>query len=126
MTPQPAGDVPDVLFHIALTSDWAAAQEVGEYRVSTLGLALDQVGFIHASYPGQVPATAARFYADVAEPLVLLRIETARLGCEVRVEEAVPGGERFPHVYGPIPVAAVVSASPFARGPGQGFPRPER
>lgn len=125
MTPQPVDDVPDVLFHIALASDWAAAQEAGEYRVSTLGLALDEVGFIHASYPGQVPATADRFYADVAEPLVLLRIDPARLGCEVRVEDVAPGGECFPHIYGPIPVGAVVSAAPFGREPGQGLLRPQ-
>lgn len=117
MTPPPPEPPPGALYHIALASDWAAAQAAGEYRVSTLGHTLDEVGFIHASYAAQVAATADRFYADVTEPLVLLRIDPARLGCDVRAEAAVPGGELFPHIYGPIPAVAV-SVTPFAPVPG--------
>lgn len=115
MTASSGGNGPGELFHIALASDWAAAQSAGEYRISTLGRTLDEVGFIHACYAGQVAATADRFYSDVAEPLVLLAIDPGRVGCEVRAEEAVPGGEVFPHIYGPIPMRAVREVADFQR-----------
>ena len=47
----------------------------------------------------------------MTEPLVVLVIDPARLGCPVRVEE-VPGGDCFPHIYGPIPPAAAVEVRP--------------
>ncbi len=99
---------PERIFHIARVADWEAAQAVGEYRVSTLGHSLEQVGFLHASFAGQWPAVQATFYAGLDEPLVLLEIDAGLLGVPV-VEEAPPGtDEVFPHIYGPLPVGAVV------------------
>jgi uncharacterized protein (DUF952 family) len=100
------------LFHLALASDWAAAQETGDYRVSTLGRTLEQEGFIHASYAHQVQGVRDAFYRDVTEPLLLLEIDPGRL--DVPVVEEVPDGaeQAFPHVYGPLPVTSVVSARP--------------
>ena len=96
------------IFHLALAADWAAAQEAGDYRISTLGRTLEQEGFIHASREDQWPGVRERFYADVTEPLVLLEIDPVLLTAEVR-EEHVPGtSETFPHVYGPIDLRAVV------------------
>lgn len=114
MTPQPAETDPARLFHIALASDWSAAQQAGEYRISTLGRTLDEVGFVHASYAEQVAGVLAAFYSDVTEPLLLLAIDPARLGCDVRLEAAAPGGEMFPHIYGPIPVSAVIDVTPVS------------
>lgn len=103
------------LLHIALPDDWATAQQSGEYRVSTRGRSLDDEGFIHCSYPHQLLGVAGRFYGDVDEVL-LLHLDPNRLGAEVRVEPAVEGGsELFPHVYGPIPVAAVTATTRWAR-----------
>jgi uncharacterized protein (DUF952 family) len=115
MTPQPGAAGPAELFHIALASDWSAAQQVGEYRISTLGRTLNEVGFVHASYAGQVAGVLAALYSGITEPLLLLAIEPERLGCEVRLEEGAPGGELFPHIYGPIPVAAVTEVTPVSR-----------
>ncbi|MBP2707948.1 DUF952 domain-containing protein [Microbispora sp. RL4-1S] len=103
-----------MIYHLTLARDWAEARAAGEYRVSTLGRSLEEEGFIHASADlEQARGVAGRFYRDVADPLVLLEIDETRLGCPVRFE--VPEGmtEAFPHVYGPVPVAAVVSATPF-------------
>jgi uncharacterized protein (DUF952 family) len=49
----------------------------------------------------------------VDEPLVLLEIDPALLDVPVVVE--VPDGahQAFPHIYGPLPVAAVVVARPI-------------
>jgi uncharacterized protein (DUF952 family) len=99
--------VADPIFHIAFESDWRAAREAGAYRVSTRGTPLDDIGFIHASFRHQVPVIRSWFYEDVDEPLVVLVIDTERLEVPVVVEDG-GGGEDFPHVYGALPVAAVV------------------
>lgn len=95
------------LYHLALQDEWLAAVDAGgPYRRSTLGRSLDDEGFIHCSYADQVASTAAGFYAGRDDVLVLT-VDPSRLEVEVRVE----GG--FPHVYGPIPLDAVVEVQPL-------------
>jgi uncharacterized protein (DUF952 family) len=102
------------IFHVALASDWEAAQRAGTYTVSTRGRTLAEEGFIHCSRGDQWPGVRDAFYGDVTEPLVLLRVETDRLDVPVVDEPGAPGStETFPHVYGPLPVAAVVKAIPL-------------
>jgi uncharacterized protein (DUF952 family) len=97
------------LFHLAEPADWAAAQESGSYTQSTSGRTLADEGFIHASTDGQWQAVRANLYADCPGELVLLVIDSDLLASEVRLEIGDPlTGELFPHVYGPIEVAAVV------------------
>jgi glutathione S-transferase len=100
------------IYHLALASDWAAAVDAGDYRVSTRGVTLEQEGFIHCSHADQWRGVRQAFYADVTEPLVLLTIDTERLGSPWQ-EDEVPGADRpFPHVYGPIDLDAVVAVVP--------------
>jgi glutathione S-transferase len=103
---------PVEFFHIALAADWAAAQSASEYTMSTRGRTLADEGFIHCSFADQVDATAARFYADV-DDAVVLRIDPGRLSSRVEIEDLYGTGEHFPHVYGPIPVMAVVDVQPL-------------
>lgn len=101
-----------LIYHVATAADWAAARASGAYTTSTRGRTLEEEGYIHASRLDQWRGVHARYYADVTEALVLLEVDTDRLACPV-VEEQVPGGERFPHVYGPIPPSAVLRAVPL-------------
>ncbi len=101
------------LFHLALSQDWQAAQDSGSYQVSTRGLTLSQVGFIHLSWLDQVKATFDRFYADAADVL-LLTIDPACLTNPLRAEVAA-NGELFPHLFGPLPVKAVMDARPYSQ-----------
>jgi uncharacterized protein (DUF952 family) len=102
-----------VIFHIAEVSDWQAAQEAGDYRISTRGRTLADEGFIHAARREQVLGVAEAFYAD-AGPLLLLSIDPARLSCPVRDDEVAPGIV-FPHIYGPVDLDAVVAVAPLER-----------
>jgi uncharacterized protein (DUF952 family) len=104
------------VFHIARAADWHAAQEAGEYRVSTLGRSLDEVGFIHASFAEQVPLVAAAVFGEVTEPLVLLAIDEGKLKAQVIVEHVPAAAQAFPHIYGPIPIDAVKEVRDFHRG----------
>jgi glutathione S-transferase len=100
------------IFHIAHRADWDAALAAGEYRVSTRGLTLDQVGFIHASSADQLSGVAGQFYRDDPEALVVLEIDDAALGDAVRWEDAGEG-ELFPHIFRalhPTDVTAIVPA----------------
>jgi uncharacterized protein (DUF952 family) len=97
------------LFHVAFGRDWEAAKEVGEYRVSTRGRTLAEEGFLHASYAHQWQGVRDAYYGDVTEPLVLLEVDPALLDVPVVDEVPAGGAEAFPHVYGPLPVAAVVA-----------------
>ncbi len=89
------------IHHIALLDEWVAATTAGEYRRSTRERSLDEEGFIHCSTPDQWEATYERFYVDCDEPLVLLTIDPTLVPCDIRVEDG------FPHIYGPLPTAAV-------------------
>ncbi len=105
------------VFHLALASDWETAQVAGDYRVSTLGVSLQQEGFLHAAFAHQWEGVLARYYADVEEPLVLLTVDPDLLDVPLVVETPEGANEAFPHIYGPLQVAAVVDARPVtARG----------
>ena len=111
------------MFHIALPADWASAQRAGVYTTSTRGVSLADEGFIHCSFDHQVERTANAYYADLDE-LILLRIDPDRLGSPVVVEPPFPGAaDDYPHVYGPIPVDAVIEVSPWHRD-AAGWSRP--
>lgn len=98
-----------VIYHLAEAAEWEAALREGRYTRSTLGRSLEQEGFVHASSDEQWPVVRRRFYANVEGPLVLLEIDESLVGSPVVQEVGDPAtGETFPHVYGPIPVAAVV------------------
>ena len=103
------------ILHIALPEDWADARSAGEYRVSTRGLSLDQQDFIHCAFSSQLEGVANRFYADLSE-LLVLHIDLQRANAELRVEPAADGiDELFPHLYGPLPIDAVVEITSWHR-----------
>jgi uncharacterized protein (DUF952 family) len=102
---------PRVLVHLCSAQDWRVAQDQGEHRPDSL----DAAGFVHLSTPEQVHLPANRLYAGRAD-LVLLRIDPARLRAEVRWEPGFatdPDSMVFPHLYGPLPAAAVISVTPY-------------
>ena len=94
------------LYHLTLPEHWAQAQQDGAITMSTRDVTLEDEGFVHCSHAEQVAATAARFFGDIDE-VVLLRIDPALLTSPLMVEDLTGSGQQFPHVYGPIPVAAV-------------------
>jgi uncharacterized protein (DUF952 family) len=97
------------LLHITTTAAWARAQETGAYTADSI----DTEGFIHCSEPQQVVWVANTRFRGRTD-LVLLHIDPSRLDAAVRYENLEGGEELFPHVYGPIPVSAVIEVVPFA------------
>jgi uncharacterized protein (DUF952 family) len=99
----------EIIFHLALTADWAAALDAGDYRISTRGQTLDDVGFIHCSRAEQVAGVAGRYFGG-AGPLVRLYIDRDLVRADV-TDDLVPNGERFPHIHGPLDLDAVIATS---------------
>jgi uncharacterized protein (DUF952 family) len=100
-----------VIYHLCRADDWAAA-EAGFYR----GPDADRAdGFLHFSTDCQIEESAARHRAG-APDLVLLEVSVSALGDVLRWEPS-RGGALFPHLYGPVPLAAVRSVRPLPLGP---------
>ena len=104
-----------VIFHITQRSAWQSAQASGQYRHPSL----DAEGFIHASTSQQVVPVANAFYRGQPD-LVLLVIDGARLTSELRWEPpsgppaaGISESDRFPHIYGPLDLGAVVRVVDF-------------
>ena len=105
---------PSTLVHLCSADDWRFAESHGEHRPPSLGAS----GFIHLSTPEQVHLPANRLYAGRTD-LVLLHIDVAALTSPVRWEPGVatdPASMVFPHLYGPLPVAAVISITSYRPG----------
>ena len=106
---------PPELVHLCGTRDWQAASVSGEHRPPSLS----EVGFVHLSMPEQVHLPANRLYAGRTD-LVLLSLNPALLTAPVRWEPGVPTDPEsmvFPHLYGPLPTAAVTSITAYLPGP---------
>jgi uncharacterized protein (DUF952 family) len=106
-----------VLLHIISKADWAAAQSAGS-------IAPAAEGFVHCSDRGVVHVTAGKFFRGQSG-LLLLEIDPKLLGVPVRWEAVADSPLWFPHVYGPIPVDAVVAVHEFPCAPDGSFVLPE-
>lgn len=91
-----------MIYRITESPDWLQALRSGQFASADLALE----GFIHCSEKHQVLRTATKYYVGKVG-LLLLEINDMMLGENVRRENAVGRGEDFPHVYAPIPIAAI-------------------
>jgi uncharacterized protein (DUF952 family) len=101
-----------LIYHLARNTDFERAAASAQYP----GAREDTAdGFMHFSTGVQVVESAARHRAGELD-LVLVAVDPERLGATLRWEPA-RGGELFPHLYGPLPLSAVVWAKPLPLGP---------
>ncbi|HEY7185827.1 MAG TPA: DUF952 domain-containing protein [Vicinamibacterales bacterium] len=96
------------IYHITTQSAWRAAREASVYRAESL----ETEGFIHCSEERQLAWVLQKHFSG-RTGLLLLHIDPTRLDADVKYENLEGGTELFPHVYGPIPVTAVVEVSPL-------------
>jgi glutathione S-transferase len=109
------------VYHLVAKDLWEQVG-AGPYRAASLATE----GFIHCSYEEQVAKSANRFYAEHDHVLVLT-IDPALLTSPLR-DEAATSGERFPHIYGPIDLSAVMQVQSLQRDAGGrwSFPKQAR
>lgn len=115
MSPRPA-----MLLHLCPVDEWSLAKTGGQLRPESLASA----GFIHLSTPEQVHLPANRLYRG-RNDLVLLHIDPARLDAPIRWELGAatdPESMLFPHLYGALPVSAVINVTNYRPGADGSFP----
>ena len=80
--------------------------------------------FIHCSYSHQLLTVAHRFYQG-QKGLVILVIESSKINGKL-IEENLEGGtELYPHLYGALPIDAVIKAIAFPCNADGSFNLPE-
>ena len=111
---------PDIAVYRLMEPDaFAAFRESGRFEGSAADL---RDGFIHFSRADQVPATAAKHYAD-HDALVLVEVATAPIIDFMRWEEG-RDSELFPHLYGVLAWESVRRSWELRKG-ADGFTWPE-
>jgi uncharacterized protein (DUF952 family) len=103
-------DLPATAFKILTAAEWAGFQAEGRFEGSPADVA---DGFIHLSAADQVESTLDRHFAGQSG-LVLVEVDLGPLADMVRWETS-RGGALFPHLYGVLPLSAVVQTKPLSR-----------
>jgi uncharacterized protein (DUF952 family) len=93
-----------LIYKILSRAEWDAAKVAGRFDGSAVDLA---DGFIHLSAADQAQETAAKWFKDQPD-LVLLGVEAEGLGEDLKWE-ASRGGALFPHLYRPLLASEVLS-----------------
>lgn len=101
-------DTPALIYKIISESLWNQAQALGRLTGAPVDMA---DGFIHFSSAAQMRETAARHFAGQGD-LLLLAVAVAKLGAALKWEVS-RGGALFPHLFGDMPIAAVVAVHPL-------------
>lgn len=115
-----------MILHLVDRTTWDSIRTGDTYSPPSL----DVEGFVHCTGDAETMlAVANAFYRQTPGEHVVLEIDEAALGAPVRWEPpahpdgrpAEPGAPRFPHVYGPLPIAAVRAVRRLVRAPDGAF-----
>ena len=97
------------IYKVLTETELNAARVAGHFEGSTDDR---RDGFIHLSAADQLEGTLAKHFAS-RPGLMLLTVDAEMLGAELRWEPS-RGGALFPHLYAPLPMAAVRAIAPLA------------
>jgi uncharacterized protein (DUF952 family) len=100
-----------LIYKICEASAWREAERKGVFEGAAIDL---KDGYIHFSFAHQVAETAGKHFAGQRD-LLLIAVEAEALGAAL-LREPARGGALFPHLYGPLPMAAVVWVKPLPLG----------
>jgi uncharacterized protein (DUF952 family) len=106
-----------VILHLVPAAVWAQVAGHETYAPESL----ESEGFVHCTGDDDLMLTVANaFYRSVGDVLVL-SLDESRLAADVRWEPPAPlpdgwaGAPMFPHVFGPLDLAAVVDVRQLVR-----------
>ena len=93
---------PATAYKILTAGQWAHFRRHGVFHGAPVDL---DDGYIHLSAADQLQGTLDKHFAGQSD-LVIAEVDLAALGETVKWEVS-RGGALFPHIYGPLPMAAV-------------------
>lgn len=93
----------DLLFHLTTKENWDNYKKNGRYEPESL----ESEGFIHCSSGSQIKETANRIFAG-KDQILLLVLDASMVREDIKYEKDEETGEKFPHIYGPLSVNAVI------------------
>jgi uncharacterized protein (DUF952 family) len=99
------------VYKIVAADLWRAAEDGGVFGGAGIDL---NDGFIHLSTGAQARRTAELYFAG-QNNIVLVAVDDASLGEALKYEPS-RDGDLFPHLYGSLPLAAVLSVRPLPLG----------
>lgn len=108
-----------MIYKLLRPAEWKALDESGSFAGSPVD---HKDGYIHFSTARQAAETARRHFAE--GDVVLAEVHPAKLE-KAPVWEPSRGGELFPHLYGPLPKAAVTRHWALSRGKDGALSLPE-
>ena len=97
-----------IIYKIVTAKLWQDAIGIGSLQGAPVDLT---DGYIHLSTFEQVRETARKHFSGQSD-LILVAVDEDALGNALKYEPS-RGGDLFPHLYGPLPVSAVVWAKPL-------------
>lgn len=93
-----------MIYHVTTNQAWEHALQQGSYQPDSLATE----GFIHNSTLEQLPGVLDRYYKD-QQGLIVLHIDETLLTSVLKYELAPSVNEKFPHVFGPVNLNAVIN-----------------
>ena len=99
---------PAIAYKILTADQWAQFQTEGVFLGAPVDLA---DGYIHLSAADQLQGTLDKHFAGQSG-LVIAEVDLFALGATVKWEVS-RGNALFPHIYGPLPMAAVLGVQYF-------------
>lgn len=103
-------DFPLLAYKVLTGPQMAQLEADGVFKGAPVDLA---DGYIHLSTEAQLTETVDKHFAG-QDDLHVAAVDLAALGSAVRWEPS-RGGQLFPHIYGDLPLNAVVAYSPMER-----------
>jgi uncharacterized protein (DUF952 family) len=104
-------DRTEIIYKICPKSLWQDAKASGQFDGAPVDLA---DGYIHFSTAKQAQETARKHFKDQDDLLLLSVSLDALLTCPHDLKwEPSRGGDLFPHLYGPMPLQAVIKEEPL-------------
>lgn len=103
--------LPVLIYKICDSATWREAERTGAFSGSGIDL---NDGYIHMSNAAQVPGTLAKYFAGHTD-LLLIAVDRDAIADTIK-DEPSRGGVLFPHIYGVLPMHAVVWCEPIVGG----------
>ncbi len=103
-------DRPVLAYKVLTAEQMIDLEEHGSFAGAPVDLA---DGYIHLSTMGQLAETVDKHFVGQSD-LQIATVDLEALGNAVKWEQS-RGGQLFPHIYGPLPLSAVLAYGPLTR-----------